>query len=173
MSILGDMFKNILENGNAFNFHTICEIRVPSALNKILNSNTINLFKHRIVFDLGSADESIHIIDNRMAGKLYKKDQPHTFYRAIYYNADFEGEYSKFKPYIGLINDKMFYPEDFEINVQFTKTVLESYDTNEGLIDSNPVEIETNDNSNEDLKKLKEELQNLDDDNEIIEFDEL
>ncbi len=174
MSILGEMFKNILENGNAFNFHTICEMRVPSALNKILNSNTINLFKHRIVFHLGNADESNHIIDNRMAGKLYKKDEPHTFYRAIYYNADFEGEYSKFKPYIGLINDKVFYPKDFEINIDFTKTVLQPYEIKEELIQTEKnVIIEANDNSNEDLKNLKEELENLDDDDEIIEFDDL
>jgi hypothetical protein len=157
-SVYGNVLKNILENGNAFNFHTICELRVPSVLNKLLYPNPINLFKHRIVFHLGNSEESNIVLQNKMAGTLYKTDEPHTKKRGIYYNADFEGEYSKFKPYIDLINDKMFYPEDFEINFQFTKTVLEYYDTNEVLMDSSPVEIETSDNSNEDLKKLNDEL---------------
>lgn len=179
----GDILKNILENGNAFNFHTICEMRVPSVLNKILNSNAINLFKHRIVFHLGNSDESLFVLENKMASTLYKKDEPHTINRGIYYNADFEGSYHKFKPYINLVNNELFYPNDIDLYAEFfvNKVINIIDEDSDGLnyeddnkeiqINYNQEQIENNDNDLLGLKKLKDELESLEDDDEIIEID--
>ncbi len=180
----GDIVKNILENGNAFNFHTICEMRVPSVLNKILNSNAINLFKHRIVFHLGNSDESLFVLENRMAGTLYKKDEPHSLNRGIYYNADFEGSYHKFKPYLNLVNNDLFYPSDidlysdfFEIEViksknEDSKGIENENDNSEIQLNKNQESSENNDINLLALNKIKDELESLADDDEIIDIDD-
>lgn len=180
----GEILKNMLENGNAYNFHTICEMRVPSVLNKILNSNAINLFKHRIVFHLGNSDESLFALENRMAGTMYKKDEPHTLNRGIYYNADFEGSYYKFKPYLKLVNNELFYPKDIDLySEMFKKEVIESMVEvsigNQDEKENSEIELiehlksnETNDTNLSELKKIKDELESLDDDEEIIDIDD-
>lgn len=180
----GDIMKNILENGNAFNFHTICEMRVPSVLNKILNSNAINLFKHRIVFHLGNSDESLFVLENRMAGTLYKKDEPHSLNRGIYYNADFEGSYHKFKPYLNLVNNELFYPNDIDLysdffEIEVIKSINEDSKGIQNENDNSEIQLNKNQESSENydtdllaLRKIKDELESLEDDEEIIDIDD-
>jgi len=167
LNIPGKIFNDILKDGNQYNFHSICEMRIPSALNKILLSGAIASFKHRIVFHLGSSEESLDVIDNKMAGYLYKKDEPHTLYRAIYYNADFEKIYTKFKTYDNLVNDDLFYPANFEVDYPFEISAFHSDNliVNESIKDSNN-EIEPYDY----LNALKDLLENNNDENDIIDI---
>lgn len=171
MSKQGEQFQKMLESGNAYNIHSIVEARQPSILTKIIKSNPLSLFKHRIVFHLGNSDESSLVLDSKLASNLYKKDEPHTKYRAIYYNADFEKIYHKIKPYIGIIESDYFTPTDFGAGYLNNENILghKSKLKNDLPTEVAMVERETDEEVNN-INRLKELLEN-DDDDEIIDID--
>ena len=115
---------------------------------------------------------------------LYKKDEPHTLNRGIYYNADFEGSYHKFKPYLNLVNNELFYPKDIDLySEMFEKEVIESMVElsigNQDENDNSEIELikhiesnEINDTNLSELKKIKDELESLADDEEIIDIED-
>lgn len=126
--------SKIVENGPSVNIHTIFEVRQPSYLKKIFEGDKIiNQFKHRVVFHLGNTDESYTILGNKIASSIYKQDEPYTRSRAVYYNAEFESTFSKFKPYINLINNKLFVPKDFGEDSETIEPIIFVNNTSEIL----------------------------------------
>lgn len=169
----GEDLKILLESGNAQNIHAVCEMRQPSILSKILKSGAINYFKHRIVFHLGSSDESSTALDHKIAASLYKQDEPYTKYRAIYYDADFEKVFYKFKPYINLIESDLFYPDNFGKYVSNNEDIIRviTKKKNEELEEKLDVKVETETSKQlSSLGELNKQLDELDDDDEIIDF---
>lgn len=173
MSEKGEQFQRILENGTAYNIHSVAEARLPSILSKIIaKSDSVGLFKHRIVFHLGSSDESSIVLDSKLASNLYKKDEPHTKCKAIYYNAEFEKEYHKIKPYIGLIESEDFVPYEFGNSYLNNEVIIQESTCSDvqSEIELEKPEPKT-DESLDTINQLKEMLDD-DDDDEIIDIDE-
>ncbi len=181
----GELFMQLLEDGNAYNMHSFVEVRQPSILSKIMNDEKINVFKHRIVFHLGSREESRNAIGSDIASSLYKKEKPQSRYMAVYYDADNEKTYHKFKPYIDLIKNAYFLPEDFgdcpnlSDILQLTGEV-KSVSNNEDVIDetskivqeSNSQDASIIDADLSDLQKLKNEADNLEEEDDVLDMDD-
>lgn len=169
----GEILNILLESGNAQNIHTICELRQPNVLDKILRYEAINQFKHRIVFHLGSSEESSKALDHKIAASLYKQDEPHTKYRAIYYDADFEKVFSKFKPYINLIDNDNFYPDNFGEFVNKNEDIIRAIAKKENEDIEEELEVEIDTEENKKLANLDELMKQLDDDYDEIDINDL
>ncbi|AEK23369.1 FtsK/SpoIIIE domain-containing protein [Capnocytophaga canimorsus] len=142
-----EMFKKILSEGNNYNMHSIVEVMQPSFLGRISRNDLIGNFVHRIIFHLGSSDESRGVLGNNKAAHLYKADEPHTKFRAVYFNSNFEGVLPKIKPYIDLINSDDFTPKNFG----------KEYLNNTPIIDVIHKRVES---SNEEIKAEEKEVEN-------------
>lgn len=147
------ILNSLLESGNHHNIYTICEMRQPSILYKMLESRSINYFKHRILFHLGNSGESEDVIGNKIAGTLYREDLPYTKYRAVYFNTEFEKVFHKFKPYIDLIESNEFYPSDYGSIIN-NDQIINPYSQMKNMDSENGENKMEEDNSNASNTKL-------------------
>jgi hypothetical protein len=96
------LFKELLSNGSNYGIYFICEINKPGNFSKMgIAADFLQHFDHRIAFFMNS-EESINMIDSKMANKLVSEDNQNVRNKGLYYNQSSQSCY-KFKSYSGLI----------------------------------------------------------------------
>ncbi len=97
LSEIARLLTYILEQGPLVGIFTILQVDELSSLVKMLDRNSLDRFNHRVALQM-SENDSISIIEDRTASRIFVENKPSSKNRAFYYNKS-NNIKTKFKPY--------------------------------------------------------------------------
>lgn len=97
LSGVAQLLSFILDQGPLFGVFTILQVDELSSLVKFLDRGILDKFNHRIALQM-SENDSLSVIEDKTASKLYVENKPSSKNRAYYFNKN-NNTKTKFKPY--------------------------------------------------------------------------